>query len=170
MFIRLQSGEVIDMVAAAARFPNYSLPTELSEEDAEFLNAHIVHEVPPELAEGYEASISGAEQHPDGKYYATWNITRIPPEIQAAAIMATIDDMETRDRTGRGAREGLLAITLVLAQAQGHDEAWLMINNIAYRKFKLRDNEIQALRAKYLLLMSEVPNVQPAMVADSGLV
>lgn len=63
-----------------------------------------------------------------------------------------IDGMEFEDKVGRGVRESLIAMTLIIAQSQGHDEAWLIQNNIAYRKFKERDEQIRALRAQWLLL------------------
>lgn len=67
-------------------------------------------------------------------------------------IEGQINAMELEDKTGRGTRESLIAIALVLGQAQGHDEAWLLANNIAYKKFKDRDNEISELRAQWLAL------------------
>lgn len=67
-------------------------------------------------------------------------------------IELQIDGMEDQDRAGRGVRESMLAFALVIAQSQGRDEAWLMQNNVAYRKFKERDDQIRALRAQWLLL------------------
>lgn len=73
---------------------------------------------------------------------------------RAAQILGTIRQMEDEDNVVRGARESLIKFAQILALAQGYDEAWLLENNIAYKKFKTRDNEISALRAEYLLLMS----------------
>ena len=159
MYLRMPDGEILDWSGLLGRFSNFSIPAEMTDEDAAFLGVDIVRETTyPVLAEDQQAALTGATLGADGKYYADWTISRIPPEIQAARIVAQIDDMETKDKTGRGAREALLALTLVLATAQGKDETWLMANNIAYRKFKLRDNKIQTLRVKYLLLMTEVQN------------
>jgi hypothetical protein len=159
MFLRTPEGEIIDRDQLTARFPNCSIPIQLADADAEFLGVEIVQETPPPvLTDGQQAAVTGAELQADGKYYTTWTISRIPPEIQAARILMQIDDMETKDKTGRGAREALIALTLALATAQGNDEAWLIANNIAYCRLKQRDSEIRSLRAKYLLLVSEVQN------------
>jgi predicted transcriptional regulator len=71
-------------------------------------------------------------------------------------ILATIKAMEAEDMTPRGTRESLLAMALSIAQAQGKDEAWLMDNNIAYRKFKIRDEEIKKLREECLSLQGSL--------------
>lgn len=73
---------------------------------------------------------------------------------RASQILSTIEQMEESDKVSRGVRESLITFAQLLAQAQGHDEAWLLENNVAYQKFKTRDDQIRALRAEYLLLMS----------------
>ena len=67
-------------------------------------------------------------------------------------IMNQIEAMEIKDKTCRGVREALIKISLLEALNMGYSEEWLYTNNIAYKKFKDRDNEISALRAQWLAL------------------
>jgi len=69
-------------------------------------------------------------------------------------ILDQIEAMEIQDRTCRFVRESLIVFAQTLAQLLSHDEEWLLQNNIAYQKCKARDDQIRALRAEYLLLMS----------------
>lgn len=67
-------------------------------------------------------------------------------------IMTQIEQMEQADMVSRGVRESLLVLSVLAAESQGISEADLYANNIAYKKFKDRDNEIRALRAEFLAL------------------
>jgi hypothetical protein len=76
MQYRLRStGEVVAQYQLAAKFPNVSIPTELSSDALEFLGLDEVQDAPaPTVTELQVAEVSGATKDASGKYVVSYTV------------------------------------------------------------------------------------------------